>query len=126
MRVGADELLTMTGGTIGGEEFERALSAVVNEMRSGFSAINGRLDRVNGRLDKHGEEIHERIRPKLAEHEFRLAQSVIVRGAATPEAPAVARGITFIVPTDSKTLAVILTTVGGVIAAAVAAYLGLS
>ncbi len=39
------------------EEFERAVAGLTRAMENGFNGINARLDKVNGRLDRHDDEI---------------------------------------------------------------------
>ena len=39
------------------EEFERAIAGLTKAIEAGFAGTNSRLDKVNGRLDRHDEAI---------------------------------------------------------------------
>lgn len=41
------------------EEFDRAIAGLTKAMESGFQGVYLRLDKVNGRLDRHDEEIQD-------------------------------------------------------------------
>lgn len=67
-------------------EFDAAMRALTNAMAEGFSGINQRLDRVNGRLDKHDTSIGL-LTPRVAEHGVKITnlnREVFPQGRDTP------------------------------------------
>lgn len=122
----------MSNGVTNGE-FERALAALQSEMRAGFAGINARLDRVNGRLDRHDDAINE-LRPGVAEHGVKIAtlnrevfredrpRRVIERRDDVSDQAHAGR-VLISLPTDTKTMVMLFTTLGVLIAAAVTAWL---
>lgn len=89
-------------------EFETAIGALTAEIRNGFAGAHARLDKVNGRLDRHGQAIAA-LEPLVARHDERLTGhdrefGQIGKNRLVSPAPG---GITINVPTDAKTLAAI-------------------
>ncbi len=41
------------------EEFDRAIAGLTRAMEVGFSGVHSRLDKVNGRLDRHDDELQD-------------------------------------------------------------------
>lgn len=119
----------MTNGVTNGE-FERALAALQSEMRAGFAGINARLDRVNGRLDRHDDGLNE-LRPTVAEQGVKIStlnREVFPDGgrrlvAREPDGERHQGRVVISLPTDAKTIAAIFITAGGLIAAVLLAWL---
>lgn len=53
-------------------EFDGFKQAIVNALGSGFQGVHDRLDKVNGRLDKHDTAIGQ-LTPRVAEHTVKIS-----------------------------------------------------
>lgn len=119
----------MNNGVTNGE-FERALAALQSEMRAGFMGLNARLDRVNGRLDKTEDGLNE-LRPTVAEQAVKIStlnREVFPESgrrlvAREPDGDRHQGRVVISLPTDTKTMVMLFTTLGVLIAAAVTAWL---
>lgn len=120
----------MANGVTTGE-FERGLGALQSEMRAGFQGLNARLDRVNGRLERHDDAIQE-LRPTVAEQGVKIStlnREVFREGGRRLIEHTHHDGdrphgrVNISLPTDAKTIAAIFVTAGGLIAAAVLAWM---
>lgn len=56
---------------IGQDEFSRGVESLRRELHAGLDAIVLRLDRINGRIDRHDDQITTLI-SRVAQHEDRL------------------------------------------------------
>ncbi|MGE0463897.1 MAG: hypothetical protein AB7Q16_21230 [Vicinamibacterales bacterium] len=107
----------MEEAPISAREFKMAVESMQNEMRTGFSGVNARLDKVNGQLDKHAQRLgvleaddaEQCARLDGHDREIRdIKRTPTVQvQAQSVQAPA-ARAVNISIPMDTKTVVAVI------------------
>lgn len=103
-------------------EFEAAMEALRLQMQAGFAQVNGRLDKVNGRVGRNDDAIAE-LRPRVAADGVRLKnleREVFQRSAPRDDDAASTKkrdAIAIEIPMNAKTISVLLLAVAGLVTA---------